>query len=142
MKPSWLDIAEKELGQKEVAGPGSNARIISYHFCTTLKATTDEIAWCSSFVNFCMIQAGLPATKSAAARSWLTYGTALAEPEVGCIVILKRGTNPQSGHVCFFVEDLGLNIRCLGGNQGDQVKLSIYPKADVLGYRWPDQEAA
>lgn len=140
MKPKWLEIAEGEIGQKEVAGAGSNARIISYHACTTLKATLDDIAWCSSFINWVMIQAGIQPTFSAAARSWLKWGIGIDSPEVGCVVVLKRGA-PPSGHVCLFIDDMGQNITCLGGNQGDQVKYSVYPKSDVIGYRWPKEEA-
>jgi uncharacterized protein (TIGR02594 family) len=140
MKPAWLGIAEKELGTHEIAGAGNNRRIIEYHLATTLKASSDSVPWCSSFANWCMKEAGFPYTGSAAARSWLHYGYGLKNPEVGCIVVLKRGA-PPSGHVCFFVEDLGDNIRCLGGNQGDEVKYSVYPKTDVLAYRWPEREA-
>lgn len=137
MKPKWLEIAEGECGQKEVKGPGSNARIISYHACTSLKASDDETPWCSAFINWVMVQAGLKYTKSAAARSWLTWGVPLNNPIEGCIVVLKRGA-PPSGHVCLYIADRGDYIKCLGGNQGDQVKTSNFLKSDVLSYRWPD----
>lgn len=137
-KPTWLEVAEKEEGTHEIAGASHNRRIIEYHATTTLKATTDETPWCSAFVNWCMKQVAIDGTNSAAARSWLKWGKALEEPEIGCIVVFKRGSNPQSGHVAFVVEDLGDKLRVLGGNQGDAVKLSVYPKYDVLGYRWPE----
>jgi uncharacterized protein (TIGR02594 family) len=56
----------------------------------------------------------------------------------GCIAIFKRGA-PPSGHVAFYVggDNDPAFIRCLGGNQGDMVKCSRYPIADLLGYRWP-----
>lgn len=136
--PEWYDIALNEYGTHEIAGASHNRRIIEYHATTSLKATTDETPWCSAFVNWVMKQAGYKGTGSAAARSWLTYGVELQSPMLGCIVVLKRGNNPQSGHVCFYVEEVANNmIRCLGGNQGDQVKYSLYSKADVLSYRWP-----
>jgi uncharacterized protein (TIGR02594 family) len=138
-KPTWLDIAEHEIGTKEINGPKSNERIIEYHACTSLKATTDETAWCSAFVNWCMRHAGLKGTNSAAARSWLQWGVELKAPVPGCIVIFKRGA-PPSGHVAFYASDVGNDyIKVLGGNQGDQVKYSNYPKQDILGYRWPDE---
>jgi len=134
--PKWLDIAKGELGTREVKG-GENPRIIEYHATTTLKAKEDEIPWCSAFVNWCMKQAGFKGTWSAAARSWLTWGTGIQKPVPGCVVILRRG-DPPTGHVCFFVREAGNGlIECLGGNQSDQVKYSNYPSTDVLGYRWP-----
>lgn len=137
-KPKWMEIAEGYLGVKEIPGIKSNPKIDHFASFTTLKATSDEIAWCSSFVNCCMAEAGEKYTKSAAARSWLDYGTVLDEPKFGCIVILKRGDNPQSGHVGFFVSALADGwIKVLGGNQSDQVKYSNFKASDVLGYRWP-----
>lgn len=139
MKPEWLTTAEKEIGTKEIAGPVDNVRILEYHACTTLKATDDETPWCSAFINWCLEMVKIKGTKSAAARSWLDWGKCLDEPVEGCVVILKRGA-PPSGHVCLYVKDRDANyITCLGGNQGDQVKYSHYPKVDVLGYRWPNQ---
>jgi uncharacterized protein (TIGR02594 family) len=138
-QPKWMEYAEREIGTKEIAGEEDNKRIIEYHACTTLKATDDETAWCSSFVNWCMEMAGLKGTRSAAARSWLDWGKVLDTPEVGCIVVLKRG-QPPSGHVCFYAgpDTDPAYIRCLGGNQSDMVKCSRYPVADILGLRWPD----
>lgn len=137
MKPKWLEIALAEKGVREVKG-GENPRIIEYHSCTTLKATEDEVPWCSSFVNWCMKQAGIERTKSAAAMSWLGWGVVLDEPREGCVVVLKRGA-PPSAHVCFYLRSDEKLIACLGGNQGDSVKVSVFKKGDVLGYRWPKE---
>lgn len=49
--PEHLKIAMKELGVRELAGSKHNPRIIEYHKATSLKATQDEVSWCSSFVN-------------------------------------------------------------------------------------------
>jgi uncharacterized protein (TIGR02594 family) len=137
-QPLWLQFAEREIGTTEIAGEVDNARILEYDQCTSLKATDDETAWCSAFVNWCMVQAGIKGTNSAAARSWLDWGTVLQTPVEGCIVVLKRGT-PPSGHVCFYVGgDADVKyIRCLGGNQSDTVKCSKQSISDVIGYRWP-----
>ena len=131
------DYAKNEIGTKEIAGDADNQRIIEYHATTTLKATSDEVSWCSSFVNWCVIQAGLKGTNSAAARSWLKWGMPVDLPQEGDIVIFKRGTNPASGHVGFYVRTLGDNVYVLGGNQSNTVKISVYKRGDVLGYRRP-----
>ncbi len=50
---SWMKIALAELGVHENSLPGhQNQRIIQYHAATSLKAQTDEVPWCSSFVNW------------------------------------------------------------------------------------------
>eukprot|EP01156_Anaeramoeba_ignava_P011257 Anaeramoba_ignava/a482504_22.p5 GENE.a482504_22~~a482504_22.p5 ORF type:complete len:143 (+),score=5.17 a482504_22:255-683(+) len=72
----WFKIALEEMwaGVTEIRGRKHNPRIIEYHKSTTLRASNDETAWCSSFVNWCIEQAGLKGTDSAAARSWLKWG--------------------------------------------------------------------
>jgi uncharacterized protein (TIGR02594 family) len=126
---SWMDIAKAELGQREVKGAKHNPRIIEYHKTTTLKGTTDEIPWCSSFVNWVMKQAGYPGTNSAAARSWLQYGQRLATPVPGCIVVLSRD---GGGHVGFYMGQDSYGIKILGGNQGDAVTVAQYAHGRCL----------
>lgn len=147
MKPKWYEIAEKEVGTQEVKG-GENPRILAYHASTTLKAKEDEIPWCSSFVNWCITQAGLKGTNSAAAISWLNWGTS-TEPKEGVIALIrqkKKGTDQATGsasgnHVGFLVKTEGGRIYLLGGNQSDQVKVSSFGLSsyEVLSYRWPKE---
>jgi len=42
------------------------------------------------------------------------------------------------GHVGFYWARSGDRILVLGGNQDNQVSIKGYPKADLLGHRWPD----
>jgi uncharacterized protein (TIGR02594 family) len=135
-----LKIAEAEIGVHETSGPESTARINEYAACTSLKAKSDEVPWCSSFINWVICKAGGKGTNSAMARSWLSWGEPV-NPFPGCIVVFKRGTYP-SGHVAVFLERKGESISVVGGNQSDRVKVSAYHKADVLGYRWEKQEEA
>ena len=136
---SWYKKALEELGTTEIVGGEHNERIVEYHATTSLHADTDEVPWCSSFVNWCMEQVGIKGTGSAAARSWLKWGMRIEEPRTGCLVVLKRGDNPRSGHVGFFVESVnhGKHINIVGGNQSNMVKLATYPAEDVLAYVWP-----
>lgn len=134
-----LAIATAQIGVKEVPGDGNNPSIIEYHKSTALKATSDDIPWCASFVNWVLNKAGLKGTGSAAARSFLKWGAPLDAPVPGCIVVLRRGTDVRSGHVGFYTgrKPNGL-IKVLGGNQNDSVRVSVYQEKDVLpgGYRW------
>ena len=136
--PAWYKIAIQELGVKEVVG-GENPRIIEYHSTTTLKADEDEVPWCSAFVNWCIIQAGLKGTNSAMARSWLKWGQEVKNPYKGCVVVVSRGVYPQ-GHVGFFVHEQNGLIGLLAGNQGDAVSISYFNKSKVLGFREPKKE--
>ncbi len=140
LKP-WLAFAKREMdtGVEEIGGARDNPRIVEYHATTTLKASDDETPWCSSFVNWCMDQAGIRGTRSAAARSWLNWahGITLETPRKGAVVIFERPPKPTSGHVAFFWDSSGNHVNVLGGNQSNQVSIKGYPKDKLLGFRWP-----
>ncbi|WP_158964250.1 TIGR02594 family protein [Chachezhania sediminis] len=125
--------AELALGVKEIAGAQHNPRIVMYHNSTSAGAgTADEVAWCSSFTNYCVEQAGFQGTDSQWALSWESWGQdATADPREGDIVVYERVG--AGGHVGFFVADHGDTIATLGGNQSNRVKISHYPKNGKLG---------
>ncbi|MEX0728426.1 MAG: TIGR02594 family protein [Planctomycetaceae bacterium] len=144
----WLDIAVAEMGVHENSLPGQhNSRIVEYHQTTTLKATTDETPWCSSFVNWVMQQSGRTGTSNALAKSWLNWGVPVTNPTRGVVVVIKKktpgmtqATGSTTGfHVGFFIDLSPAHIRILGGNQGDQVKYSNFylSSYDIKGYRRP-----
>jgi uncharacterized protein (TIGR02594 family) len=135
-EPRWMAIARAELGVTEHGGSVSNQRIVAYHATTTLGPQPDHVHWCSSFVNFCITQAGLTGTNSALARSWATWGREAPSFIPGCIVVLTRG-EPPSGHVGFFVGMDGQQVRLLGGNQGDAVSIASFEANRVIAKRLP-----
>jgi uncharacterized protein (TIGR02594 family) len=137
--PRWYSIAASELGVHELAGTANAARVLEYHAATSLKATSDETSWCSSFACWAIGKAGLASTQSAAARSWLTWGSKLIEPKLGCVVVFSRDeAGPTNGHVAFYVRHTDAKtLHVLGGNQNNKVCGADYPLTRVLGYRWP-----
>jgi uncharacterized protein (TIGR02594 family) len=143
-EPPWVAIARKEQGQIEIPGPEHNPRIIEYHAATTLRASSDETAWCSSFVNWCMQRAGITGTRSATAASWIHWGKACcAKPGAITIIYNCRAAGskltPSGYHVAFLTQETASHLHLLGGNQKDMVRISHYPKSSwqVKGYRWP-----
>lgn len=139
-KPPWMQAAERELarGVQEIRGPEHNPRILDYHAATSFRATSDEVPWCSAYVNWCMQQAGYEGTRSAAARSWLTYGDPLDAARYGAIAVFARGKNPTQGHVGFFVDWRDEDTMIVNsGNQHDAVSLASLPTSRLLSLRWP-----
>ena len=136
-EPPWLAVAKREIGVRDYPFGMDNPRIAAYHEATALRATIDKVPWCSAFANWCMRQAGLCGTDSAAARSWLAWGRLLPHPRTGCVVVLRGGANPAQGHVAFYIAYRGAFLDLLGGDQGDQVSVYAYPTRLLLGYRWP-----
>jgi uncharacterized protein (TIGR02594 family) len=134
----FLEIAAKEKGVSEIPG-GNNPRIVFYDSFTSLGAKNDEVAWCSAFVNYVVTEAGLHGTDSASARSWLSWsdGKQIEIPISGCIVVLKRGNNPQEGHVAFYLGKHGDSLLLRGGNQGDKVCDEYFLAQNLLAYIVP-----
>ena len=130
-------IALKELGVQEHIGIAHNPRILEYHQATSLKASSDEIPWCASFVNWCLREAGLNGTNSASARSFLDWGhdVLLEDAKQGDIVVFSRGSNPTLGHVGFYAGRTQTTINVLGGNQSNRVSLAAYPISKLLSLR-------
>jgi uncharacterized protein (TIGR02594 family) len=128
----WLNYAQGELGQIEM-NPGDNSSIISYH-ATTGGFKNDETAWCSSFVNWSLTQAGVRGTNSARAYSWKTWGQTLPRPAYGSIAIANFS------HVGFVA---GVNsagrIILLGGNQGQPGAVTLSPinPNSIIQYVYP-----
>lgn len=98
-----------------------------------------SIAWCAAFMNAVLKDAGYEGTNSLMARSFLSYGTKVKSPEEGDIVVFKRGSSAEAGHVAFFVGYEYINnkqyIKALGGNQKKSVNMALYPVERLLGIR-------
>lgn len=136
--PQTLKIAFGELGQKEISGPIHNERILEYQDATGLNFGTDEVPWCSIFANWVALQAGLPKSDNAMARSWLNVGYKTNWPQPGDIVVFYRnGRNSIYGHVGFFLgyTKSGKSIYCLGGNQNDEVNIKTFNTSRILEFR-------
>lgn len=137
----FLELAEREIGVHQSHQPSrSEKRILEYDSYTTLKATSDKNPWCSSFVCFITEKAGLKSTRSAAARSWCDWGKEAPEPyPAGSIVILKRGNNPEQGHVAFLKEWKKDLVLLLGGNQKESVCMLWFKASNVISVRVPNE---
>lgn len=136
---SWMAIARAELGQAEIPGKKANPRIVEYASTTRLKATSDEVHWCSSFVNWCVTMAGLEGTDSAAAISWARWGYRLPGPKIGAIAVVPRNdpNNPNAAHVGFVNDYTPHVVYLLAGNQGNRVSVRAFPRSVVRHYRCP-----
>lgn len=139
-EPIWMNIALQELGVHETPGPKATKRIVEYDSTTTLGATSDEVPWCSSFVNWCIRQARKKdlsidlETRSAAAASWSRWGQELEYGTYGCIVVMDR---PGGNHVFFYLDEDADGVFGLGGNQSDAVCKRHYSWDDITNFRWP-----
>lgn len=135
-KPAWLVEAERHVGMTEIPGPKTNAVIAS--MLHKLKAwwADDETPWCGVFVAACIDAAGLALPKNwMRAKAWAEWGSKLAAPVTGCIVVFER---QGGGHVGFVVgRNAKGNLLVLGGNQGNKVSIAPFDTGRVVAYVWP-----
>ena len=133
--PHHLEIAISQIGVYEFNN-GSNPTINEYLKVVGMPSN-DAIPWCSAFVNWCLFKAKVMPTFKPNARSFLLWGLDVDKPEVGDIVVLRRGYSTWKGHVGFYLDDYMSFIRILGGNQKNRVGVNAYSKIRLLGYRRP-----
>jgi uncharacterized protein (TIGR02594 family) len=137
-------LAERFSGIQELNGSLDNPQIMAMLKLDNSWPQNDEVPWCSAFVNYICWLLRLPRSKDLRARSWLEVGTPIdikvARPGWD-VVIFKRGTDhgPEvidaPGHVGFYAGHDDRWVEVLGGNQGNTVKVSRYPLANLLSVR-------
>lgn len=98
--------ADADAAMLKIEQDYNNPDIVKYLQSTTLDrdmARNDDTAWCSSFTNWCMEQAGYIGTDNALAESWKDWGEELTEPRYGAITVVTRAANPTKYHVGFYI---------------------------------------
>jgi len=140
MTTTLYNLAARSLGIREAVG-GEHHPLIQFGFslCSGYGLETpDEVPWCSAWLQVWPWLLGLPRSKSAAARSWLTVGTPidLDDARRGFdVVILSRAGSLTAGHVGLYVEHDAVTVTLLAGNQGNRVSVAAYPRDRILGVR-------
>ncbi|HBS5429139.1 TPA: CHAP domain-containing protein [Klebsiella variicola subsp. variicola] len=140
----FLSIGQGDFGKENIpyvtAWPvRSNPVIKGFFEFTKQKPQGDTTAWCAAFMNFCLIKSSinrtLPAnssepTRSAASKSFRTWGKETTSPKPGDIVVFVNKVDSSHGHVGFFLAEQGEKILVLGGNQfeGKPVRHTINRK--------------
>lgn len=141
LEPLWLNIARKEIGTKEVPGPGDNPAIAKYWSDAGIADAAmgqDEVPWCAAFVGAMLARGHQSGTGAANARSYEKWGRALASPCLGCVVVISRPPVSWQGHVAFYLgtDKAARRVRVLGGNQSDAVSIGEFSLDRVVAYRW------
>jgi uncharacterized protein (TIGR02594 family) len=155
--PEWLSVMRAMTGIVETPGDADNPKIMAMRdaiahaypdmaeYCAGY--THDSVPWCGLTVAYCMTMAGIrpvfgptDTDKFLWAQAWddPSFGTKLDQPVPGCIVVMTRS---GGGHVTLYESASGSNYICRGGNQGDAINTSSYPKSSVIALVWPNAAA-
>lgn len=136
----WMDWLERNKGQKEISGTKANPFIVDLFRYTSLRnhplATSDETAWCAALACAALEKNGYDSPNSASAATFDKYGTE-TELKYGAILTFRR-TGGSGRHVTFYVgTDFQGRIKCIGGNQSNSLKESVYDRSGLIAVRWP-----
>jgi len=140
IKPkNLLEAGSFYLGVSEVNGADSNKAILEFGKRADISwYNNDSIPWCAVFVNAMCDIIGLTETKSALAKSFLSWGKKITiddavKDSTNVIGIFHRGDkNSATGHVAI-LKDISLDKKyanMLGGNQGDKVSIQRFKLDD------------
>lgn len=135
-EPRWITEARKYTGEAEIKGPKHNPLILQ--FWKDIKRggiKDDETPWCAAFVGAVLERVGIQSSRFESAKSYLSWGSELKQPMLGCVVVFTRD---GGSHVGFVVgQQQNGDLMVLGGNQSDAVNIRTFPRSRVTGYRWP-----
>lgn len=134
--PSYIITADLFLGFHEYKNRQSLREF--------LKVDPVSYEWCAAFVNASLNTNGIPGSESVSenpllARSFLSWGYEVDEPQLGDIVVFPRGNAGWQGHVGFYILTTTMDgveyYAILGGNQSDEVSYELYPASSAIGIR-------
>ena len=144
-KTPWVITALNEIGVKNLVKNGtyySSERIKEYikyspddsHF----GKTDNYFPWCACFANYVLVVNNLPTPKNMkfAARSYRTCWKQIDKPSFGALYV--RVDKNLKGHVAFVVAENTTHVFVLGGNQSHSVRISRYPKSNLVTYHLPE----
>ena len=133
-----LKEATDFIGLQEIRGSEHNETILAmFSDIGHSWVKDDETAWCSCFINYIAKQCGVTMSNKLNARSWLKVGEEIKYPLPGDVVIFWRESKDSwKGHVGLFAGyNKAGNIFVLGGNQGNEVNITLYNSERLLGFR-------
>jgi len=123
---------------RERGNPGNPRILECYKVCNnnyTQDSSAMTYAWCAAFVSWALYTAGIPlgnGTPTMSSQGWDRWGGEVDWRDTKNIrkwdVVVFKSKTRSGGHIGFIQEitENGL-IKCLGGNQSDNAKVTNYP---------------
>jgi len=137
--PGWekLDALLKNVLTQDwrERGAKGNPRILEcYKVCGnsyTRDSSSMAYAWCAAFVSWALYTAGIPTLQTMSSQGWYNWGSEVDWRDTSQIrkwdVVIFKSKKRSGGHIGF-IQEITSNgvIKVLGGNQGNNAKVSNY----------------
>jgi hypothetical protein len=136
----WLVWMRNHIGEVEQTG-APTTEFDNEVFSHTNYGNLDGVmeAGCAATACAALEESGWPSPHNAAAESFRNYGDP-CELKPGCVVGFnwegKKGEHADHVTFCDHIVSDDL-VACLGGNQGHQVRVSIFSRKFIDFTRWP-----
>ncbi len=135
----WLDAARRMM-DGDIAPLRSRRDMLIWGLQALSASVPVNVAWCGLVVGTALARGGVGDRRpllEARARPWLDFG-AECSPQSGAVMVFWT-LHPRSpfGHVGFCVGEDDTAYHILGGNQYDAIGIARWPKARLIGCRWP-----
>jgi hypothetical protein len=129
----WMRLHRGEIQQTGAKPTAFTEEIFAHTNYGPLDGFTPES--CAATVCAALEETGFRSTRSAAAKSYIDYGT-VCDLKPGCIVVFRW---PSGGHHVDFCDEIvdASAVRVLGGNQGHELQDSNFLRKFIVATRWP-----
>lgn len=134
----WMGWMRAHLGEAELTGAAAtdfDDDIASHTSYGNLDGVM--VPGCAMTACAALEESGFKSPHNAAAVSFADFGAGcVIKP--GCIVVFKWAGGGHHVTFCDHIIDDKM-VACLGGNQGHQVKVSIFSRSFITASRWPTE---
>jgi hypothetical protein len=119
---------------RERGNPGNPRILECYKVCGnayTQDSSAMTYAWCAAFVSWALYTAQIPVNPTMSSQAWYNWGSEVDWRDTGKIrkwdVVIFKSKTRSGGHIGF-IQEITSNgvIKVLGGNQGNDAKVSNY----------------
>lgn len=136
----WMDWMRQHRGEIQLTGAKPTPfteEIFKHTTFGPLNGVTPES--CAATVCAALEENGYKSTHSAAAVSYMSYGTE-CDLQPGCVIVFRW---PGGGHHVDFCDQIidQHTVRGLGGNQGHSLRDSDFLRQYIVATRWPVKAA-
>lgn len=137
---TWMRAHEGELERTGSPATDFDKEVFSHTSYENLDGIME--AGCAATACAALEESGYKSTHNAAAESFRNFGVP-CELKPGAIVGFnwagKKGVHCDHVSFCDHIIDQG-HVACLGGNQGHEVKVSIFSQKCIDFIRWPAEK--
>lgn len=133
--PPWVAEMYRRMGLHETR---DNDALAEWLKAGKYLGDPARLPWCGDAVETCFAKTlpdePLPSNPFWA-QGWAAFGRSVDGPKVGSVGVIRWSAS--AGHVGFVVGTDGGQVRMIGGNQSNMIRISSFDRGAFIAFRWP-----